>query len=163
MVESWFHRKLFIFDQSGGHLRSNLDHMPIYGHTFFGDISVIFRPISYFKISLNSGQRELSDEHHKSYLCCFSVILVFLPEKWAWPPVWRHRVQGLKTQSKSCSTLYTLSVNCYLKIMFPQFSSLNPPLNPKVTRNNRVSKFKYLLIPLVKNPVNCFNNCAKST
>ena len=45
--------------------------MPIYGHTFFGHNSVIFHPISNFKISLRPGERYLPVEHHKSWVGCF--------------------------------------------------------------------------------------------
>ena len=46
-------------------------HMPIYGHTFFGHNSVIFHPISNFKISLRPGEWYLPVEHHKSWVGCF--------------------------------------------------------------------------------------------
>ena len=53
-----------------------------------------------------------------------------LAEKWAWPPRRRLGVWGLKTQPKIWPTLGSFWITCYLKIEFPNFLTLDSPLEP---------------------------------
>ena len=48
-----------------------------------------------------------------------------------WGPFWRLRFWGLKTRPKSWPTLGSFWVTCYLKIVFPNFQTLDPPLKVK--------------------------------
>ena len=58
----------------------------------------------------------------------FQFLGPFLAGKWAWPPRQCPRVWGLKTRPKSLPTLGSFWVTWYLKIVFPNFQTLDPPL-----------------------------------
>ena len=62
----------------------------------------------------------------------FQFLGPFLAGKWAWPPRQRLRVRGLRTRPKSWPTLGFFWFTCYLKIVFPNFQTLVPPLKVKV-------------------------------
>ena len=67
---------------------------------------------------------------NRGYDVSFTV-LAFLAKKWAWPPRWRLRVWGLKTQRKTWHTGWTFWVNGYLEIMFSKFLAWTPLPNCK--------------------------------
>ena len=124
----------------------------IYGHTFFGNISVYFRPISMKFCRKLQTQNTIIYRlvmRHLRYTAYFSIFIFgpVLVEKWTWPPLWRQRVWVLKTQIKWWLTWWIIWVSCYLEIMFSKFSGSNtlPTNETSATtfcwRNNYVNRY----------------------
>ena len=127
IICKWFHSKILIFAQVMGKKLPNLALAPIYGHTIFVNNSAIFCPISKRKISSCTGDQQLQVEHPYAWFRPCLQNLIFLAQKWAWPPRAQYWAPGVRDPIKSSVMCPSFLVNCYLKIEFHKKFRLAPP------------------------------------